>query len=192
MEARKKKKKRKKKDKKGRASVEKSKQQSVVERRLQEAQDLVDKQQKEEREREFKAWTHTFDDEGLLYFENPILGETSYECPEGYETGPLPTPAEHIFEDVFKKLDRRNDGFLKRMQLMSSMKTENGLAKTEHRKRQSDKIMRLFNRASKSKEDELSLDDWQKMAKRLPPLSPEQINDFIGQFKLKDKAYYHA
>lgn len=81
-----------------------------MEQRLQEAQEAVDRQEKEEKKRIFEAWTHGFDEEGVLFFSNSVLKENQYEKPKGYKTGKLPIPAEHLWEDIFQKIDKKKRG----------------------------------------------------------------------------------
>ena len=81
-----------------------------MEQRLQEAQEAVDRQEKEEKKRIFEAWTHGFDEDGVLFFSNSVLKENKYEKPKGYKTGKLPTPAEHLWEDIFQKIDKKKRG----------------------------------------------------------------------------------
>ena len=83
---------------------------SIVEQRLLEAQEAVDRQEKEEKRRIFEAWTHGFDEDGVLFYSNSVLKKNQYEKPKRYKTGKLPTPAEHLWEDVFQKIDKKKRG----------------------------------------------------------------------------------
>lgn len=188
---------------------------SVVEQRLAEAQRQLEEQEREEKIRIFKAWKHDFDDDGFLYYSNSVLKKQQFECPRGYKTGyvsllgqsdvsrialltapptrrPLPTPSEHLWQDVFAKLDTKRDGFITIEQISASMTAEGGgsmIANRSKVKRRSEKFIQIFSRTPRFS-NQITKADWEEMTKRLPSLTTEQIERFVKQFKLRDKAYY--
>jgi len=170
---------------------------SIVEQRLQEAQEAVDRQEKEEKRRIFEAWTHGFDEEGVLVFSNSVLKENQYEKPKGYKTGKLPTPAEHLWEDVFKKIDKKKRGAIEADDIKAAIGEEEiarggrfgGRQDRAERERKAQQIIRILSRTPRHTE-EITYEDWKELRDRLPLFTKTQIRIFVEQFKLKPKQYY--
>lgn len=164
---------------------------SLVEQRIAEAQEKNEQREREEKQKIFEAWTHGFDEGGHLMFKNPVLRKNQYEVPEGYVVGVLPSPSEHVWEDVFKKIDRKGEGAITTDLIEASIKIEPGLKemKSISRKRLAEKIVNIFSRTP-NRTGVITLEDWNEMRKRLPEFSKVHIKRLIAQFGLKKKAYY--
>ena len=103
----------------------------------------------------------------------------------------MPTPTEHVWQDVFKKIDRKGEGVITVDLIEASIKVEPGLGKTNvvSRKRIAEKIVHIFSRTP-NRTGEITLDDWGEIRKRLPEFSKVHIRRLMAQFGLKMKAYY--
>ena len=190
---------------------------SIVEQRLLEAQEAVDRQEKEEKKRIFEAWTHEWDEEGVLFYSNSVLKKNQYEKPKRYKTGKLPTPAEHLWEDLFQKMDKKKRGAVteddikavinpfhfciekiekkhKRTQAIGEEERSRGgrfggrQDRTE-RERKAKRLIRILSRTPRHT-DEISYEDWKELRDRLPTFTKTQIRMFVEQFNLKPKQYY--
>eukprot|EP00938_MAST-03A_sp_MAST-3A-sp1_P000077 g77.t1 len=170
---------------------------SIVEQRLLEAQEAVDRQEKEEKKRIFEAWTHEWDEEGVLFYSNSVLKKNQYEKPKRYKTGKLPTPAEHLWEDLFQKMDKKKRGAVTEDDIKAAIGEEErsrggrfgGRQDRTERERKAKRLIRILSRTPRHT-DEISYEDWKELRDRLPTFTKTQIRMFVEQFNLKPKQYY--